>query len=119
MDLSRVYGMKLQKVYPLWVQKAKRKGRTQEEVDEILCWLTGYSPDALQMQVDGDGDLAAFFGGAPAPNDDRLLIRGVVCGVRVETIEDPLYRNIRLADKLIDELAKGKSLEKIFRLTSR
>jgi hypothetical protein len=102
-------------VYPLYVQKAERKGRTREEVDTIICWLTGYSEAELREQIEQGSDLATFFARAPAMNPNVVLIKGVVCGVRVEDVEDPLMRNIRYLDKLIDELAKGKAMEKILR----
>jgi hypothetical protein len=102
-------------VYPLYVAKAERKGRRRGEVDEIICWLTGYSTQGLQAQLHGGADFAAFFASAPAMNPKRLEIKGVVCGVRVEEIDDPLMREIRILDKMIDELAKGKGMEKILR----
>jgi hypothetical protein len=115
MDLQRVFAMKFSKVYPLYVQKAERKQRTKEEVDRVICWLTGYTPAQLQQQIDDESDFETFFASAPAINPDSVHIKGVVCGVRVENIENPLMRKIRYLDKLIDELAKGKSLEKILR----
>src|ERR1044071_7329896 len=110
MDLQRVFAMKFSKVYPLYVQKAERKQRTKEEVDRVICWLTGYTPAQLQQQIDDESDFETFFASAPAINPDSVHIKGVVCGVRVENIENPLMRKIRYLDKLIDELAKGKSL---------
>ncbi|MCE1254967.1 MAG: DUF2200 domain-containing protein, partial [Anaerolineae bacterium] len=101
---------------PLYVQKAERKQRTQEEVNRIICWLTGYSPAELQNQIEQGHDFETFFASAPAINPNSALIKGVVCGVRVEEIEDPLMQKIRYLDKLIDELAKGKTMEKILRL---
>lgn len=115
MTQHRIFKMPFAKVYPLYVQKAERKNRTQAEVDDIICWLTGYSLEALQSQIDLDKDFEAFFAEAPALNPQRDLIKGVVCGVRIENIEDPLMREIRYLDKLIDELAKGKAMEKILR----
>ena len=115
MSQHRIFKTPFAKVYPLYVQKAERKNRTRTEVDEIICWLTGYSPEALQAQIDLDKDFEAFFAEAPALNPQRELIKGVVCGVRIENIEDPLMREIRYLDKLIDELAKGKAMEKILR----
>ena len=112
---SRVYRMKFADVYPLYIQKAERKSRTKEEVDQTICWLTGYSQAGLQRQIKQGNDFETFFAQAPAMNPNRSLIRGVVCGVRVEEIEDPLMQNIRYLDKLIDELAKGKAMEKILR----
>jgi hypothetical protein len=103
------------KVYPLYVQKAERKNRTQEEVDRIIHWLTGYDQAGLQQQIEQGSDFETFFSRAPAMHPNTSLIKGVVCGVRVEEIEDPLMQKIRYLDKLIDELAKGKALEKILR----
>jgi len=115
MPRHRVFGMAFASVYPLYVQKAERKARTKDEVDRILCWLTGYSQAELQRQIERGIDLETFFGEAPAFHPNASLIRGVVCGVRVEEIEDPLMRKIRYLDKLVDELAKGKPLDKILR----
>ena len=111
----RIFGMEFAIVYPLYVQKAERKNRTREEVDQIIFWLTGYNQAGLQQQIERGNDFKTFFAQAPAMNPNRSLIKGVVCGVRVEEIEDPLMQNIRYLDKLIDELAKGKALEKILR----
>jgi hypothetical protein len=105
--------MKFANVYPLYIQKAERKNRTKEEVDQIVCWLTGYTRAGLEQQIKQGNDFQSFFAQAPAMNPDRSRIKGVVCGVRVEEIEDPLMQNIRYLDKLIDELAKGKAMEKI------
>lgn len=99
----------------MYIQKAQNKNRTKEEVDQIICWLSGYSQTELQNQIDGDNDLETFFAQAPRLNPNCVLIKGVVCGVRVEDIEDPLMQKIRYMDKLIDELAKGKAMEKILR----
>ncbi len=107
--------IKFSKVYPLYVQKAERKNRTHEEVDRIICWLTGYTKAGLQKQIDRESDFETFFAQAPALNPASSLIKGVVCGVRVEEIADPLEQKVRYLDKLIDELAKGKSMEKILR----
>jgi len=107
--------MEFSKVYPLYVQKAERKGRTKEEVDEIIRWLTGYTQEGLEEQIRQRNDLETFFAQAPAFHPNASLIQGVVCGVRVENVEDPLMRKIRYLDKLIDELAKGKKMEKILR----
>ena len=107
--------MKFSSVYPMYVQKAERKNRTKEEVDQIICWLTGYSQIELQRQIKLESDLETFFAQAPLFNPNASLIKGVVCGVRVEDIEDPLMRKVRYLDKLIDELAKGKALDKILR----
>ena len=110
-----VYRMAFSKVYPLLVQKAERKGRTKAEVDEVICWLTGYDYAGMQVQIDKDVDIATFYAEAPQMHPNRDLIKGVVCGVRVETIEDPLMKTIRQLDKLVGELAKGKAMEKILR----
>jgi hypothetical protein len=111
----RIFTMEFSKVYPLYVQKAERKNRTKEEVDRIIYWLTGYSQAGLQEQIERHSDFETFFAEAPAINPKTTLIKGVVCGVRVEEVEDPLMRKIRYLDKLIDELAKGKTMEKILR----
>lgn len=111
----RIFTTGFSKVYPLYVQKAERKGRTREEVDRIICWLTGYSRTGLAEQIEQGNDFETFFAQAPALNPNVSLIKGVVCGVRVEDVEDPLMRNIRYLDKLVDELAKGKAMEKILR----
>lgn len=102
-------------VYPHYVQKAERKGRTKAEVDQVICWLTGYTQAGLQQQIRKKTDFEQFFAQAPAMHPDRSLIKGVVCGVRVEEVEDPLMQNIRYLDKLVDELAKGKTMDKILR----
>ena len=115
MDKNRVFAMKFAKVYPLYVQKAERKNRSQEEVDRIICWLTGYDKAGLQQQIEQENDFETFFAQAPAIHPDSALIKGVVCGVRVEEIEDPLMQKLRYLDKLIDELAKGKAMKKILR----
>jgi hypothetical protein len=115
MPKHRVFAMKFADVYPLYVQKAERKNRTKEEVDQIICWLTGYDQAGLQQQIERGNDFETFFTQAPAVNPNSSLIKGVVCGVRVEEIEDPLMQKIRCLDKLIDELAKGKAMEKILR----
>jgi hypothetical protein len=115
MPKNRVYGIKFGSVYPLYVQKAERKNRTKEEVDEIICWLTGYDRAGLQKQIKQGNDLETFFAQSPRIHPNTALIKGVVCGIRVEEIEDPLVQKIRYMDKLIDELAKGKAMEKILR----
>ena len=115
MSQHRIYRMKFSSVYPLYIEKAERKNRTKEEVDEVICWLTGYSRAQLQQQIDLEKNLEEFFAEAPLLNPNVSLIKGVVCGVRVEDIEDPLMRKVRYLDKLIDELAKGKAMEKILR----
>jgi hypothetical protein len=112
---NRIFRMKFANVYPLYLQKAERKNRTKEEVDQTICWLTGYSQGELHQQIEQGNDFETFFAQAPAMNPNRSLIKGVVCGVRVEEIEDPLMQKIRYLDKLIDELAKGKAMEKILR----
>lgn len=111
----RIYTMSFARVYPEYVAKAERKGRTKAEVDEIIRWLTGYSQDALEAQLEKQTDVETFFAEAPQLNPARSLIKGVVCGVRVEDIEEPTMQIIRYLDKLIDELAKGKTMEKILR----
>ena len=115
MTEHRVFSMKFANVYPLYVHKAESKNRTREEVDRIILWLTGYDHDGLQRQIDRGNDLRTFFAQAPAMNPNSSMINGVVCGVRVEDIEDPLMQKIRYLDKLIDELARGKAMEKILR----
>ncbi|HHW00970.1 MAG TPA: DUF2200 domain-containing protein [Clostridiaceae bacterium] len=112
---SRIFAMPFSSVYPLYIQKAERKGRTKEEVDEIIFWLTGYDEQSLQQHLENGTSLEAFFNEAPQINPNASLIKGVICGYRVEEIEDDLMRNIRYLDKLIDELAKGKPMEKILR----
>jgi hypothetical protein len=111
----RVFAMKFANVYPLYVAKAERKKRTKQEVDQIICWLTGYDQAGLQEQIARGHDLETFFAQAPALHPNSSLIKGVVCGVRVEDIEDPLMQKIRCLDKLIDELAQGKAMAKILR----
>jgi hypothetical protein len=112
---TSVFAMKFARVYPLYVQKAERKGRTRAEVDRIICWLTGYDQEGLRRQIEAESDLETFFAKAPAFHPNSTLIKGVVCGVRVEEVDDPLMQRIRYLDKLIDELAKGKAMEKILR----
>ncbi|MGI6366299.1 MAG: DUF2200 domain-containing protein [Bacillota bacterium] len=119
MTRHKIYTMSFAKVYPLYVAKAEKKGRTQAEVDEIICWLTGYSQEELDAQLEKQVDFETFFAEAPQPNPARSLIKGVVCGVRVEDIEEPLMREIRYLDKLVDELARGKVMEKILRNSSQ
>jgi len=115
MSQHRIYRMPFSSVYPMYVQKAERKNRTKEEVDQIIRWLTGYSQEGLQQQIDQNTNLETFFAQAPAFHPNSALIKGVICGIRVEEIEDPLMQKIRYLDKLIDELAKGKAMEKILR----
>lgn len=115
MTKHRIFGMPFANVYPMYVQKAEKKGRTKQEVDEIIQWLTGYDHNGLKQQLDQKTDFESFFGQAPSMNPKRESIKGVVCGVRVEKVDDPLMREIRYLDKLIDELAKGKAMDKILR----
>jgi hypothetical protein len=113
--LHRIYTMSFARVYPEYVAKAERKGRTKAEVDEIIRWLTGYSQEELESQLEKQTDIETFFVDAPQLNPARSLIKGVICGVRVEEIEDPIMQTVRYLDKMIDELAKGKVMEKILR----
>lgn len=115
MSRHKIYDMSFASVYPHYVAKAERKGRTKAEVDEIIRWLTGYSDAGLAEQLDAETSFEAFFAQAPALTDARQLITGVICGVRVEDIEEPLMREIRYLDKLVDELARGKDMQKILR----
>ncbi|MCI8464504.1 MAG: DUF2200 domain-containing protein [Lachnospiraceae bacterium] len=115
MEDAKVYGMSFAKVYPLLVAKAERKGRSKEEVDRIICWLTGYTKEEIEDAVKNTVSYGDFFQNAPAPNPKRRYIKGVVCGVRVETMEENLMQEIRYLDKLVDELAKGKPMNKILR----
>ena len=114
-DNTRIYKMSFASVYPHYITKAEKKGRTKAEVDEIICWLTGYSQKGLEDQLEKQTDFETFFAEAPQMNLSRALIKGVICGVRVEDIKEPTMREIRYLDKLIDELAKGKAMEKILR----
>lgn len=115
MPEHRIYGTPFAKVYPMYVQKAERKNRTKEEVDQVICWLTGYDQADLQRQIDRQADFKTFFAQAPAMHPASSQIKGVICGVRVEEIDDPLMKKIRQLDKLVDELANGKKLEQILR----
>jgi len=115
MDKHRVFKLSFASVYPLYVQKAEKKGRTKKEVDEVICWLTGYTPRALATQITQKKDLETFFSEAPSLNPNTSKITGTVCGVRLEEIDDPLMRKIRYMDKLVDELAKGRPMAKILR----
>jgi hypothetical protein len=115
MEKHRIYAMSFASVYPHYVAKAEKKGRTKSEVDQVITWLTGYGQKALDAQIAKKTTFETFFANAPKLNPSRSLITGVVCGVRVEEIEDPLMREVRYLDKLIDELAKGKAMEKIMR----
>jgi Uncharacterized protein conserved in bacteria len=115
MNKHRIYTMSVASVYPLYVKKVEKKGRTKTEVDEILRWLTGYSQEELEEQLEKQTDFETFFVEAPKLNPLRTLIKGVICGVRVEEIEEPIMKEIRYLDKLVDELAKGKAMDKILR----
>ena len=115
MDNEKVYAMSFAKVYPLLTAKAEKKGRTVDEVNEIICWLTGYSTEEIENARNSSVTCGDFFQNAPLANPNRKSIKGVVCGIRVETIDEPLMQEIRYLDKLIDELAKGKSMDKILR----
>lgn len=115
MNRHRIYTMSFSEVYPAYIAKAERKGRTKTEVDEIIRWLTGYSQGELEAQLEKQTDFETFFAEAPQLNPSRALIKGVICGVRVENIEEPTMREIRYLDKLVDELARGKAMEKILR----
>lgn len=115
MSKHRIFTMPFARVYPMYVQKAERKNRTKAEVDQIICWLTGYDPKGLAKQIELENDFETFFAQAPAMHPNTSLIKGVVCGVRVEEVDDPLMQKIRYLDKLVDELAKGKAMEKILR----
>jgi hypothetical protein len=115
MNMQRVYRMSFASVYPHYLAKAQKKGRTKAEVDEIIRWLTGYSQEELEERLNDRTDFETFFGNAPDMNPARALITGTICGIRIEEIEEPLSRDIRYLDKLIDELAKGRPMEKILR----
>lgn len=115
MSKHQIYSMSFSRVYPLLVSKVEKKGRTKSEVDEIICWLTGYTHEELEEQLKRETDYETFFKEAPLLNPSRVLIKGVVCGVRVEEIEEPIMQEIRYLDKLVDELAKGKCMDKILR----
>ena len=115
MDNSRIFKMPFANVYPLYLQKAEKKGRTKEEVDAIICWLTGYDSNLLKNQIDRKVDFLTFFAEAPQIHPNSAKITGLICGYRVEAIQDELMQKIRYMDKLVDELAKGKAMEKILR----
>ncbi|MFU8841018.1 MAG: DUF2200 domain-containing protein [Nitriliruptoraceae bacterium] len=115
MSEHRIYSTSVASVYPHYVAKAERKGRTQAEVDEIICWLTGYAPEEFAGKLEAETTFRDFFADAPRPNPARELITGVVCGVRVEEVEHPTMREIRYLDKLVDELARGRTMERILR----
>jgi hypothetical protein len=119
MTKHRIYTTSFASVYPLYVAKAEKKGRTNAELDEVIRWLTGYDQDTLETHLAKETDFETFFAEAPQLNPSRALIKGVVCGVRVEDIEEPTMREIRYLDKLVDELARGKALEKILRKPDR
>lgn len=115
MDNTRIFSMPFAIVYPLYIKKVERKGRTKAEVDTIICWLTGYSQKELEQQIDKNVDFKTFFEEAPQINPNASKITGVICGYRVEEMKDKLMQKIRYMDKLVDELAKGKTMEKILR----
>ena len=115
MRQDKVFAIRFSSLYPMYVKKAESKRRSKEELDQVICWLTGYSQEGLRQQIESDIDLEAFFAQAPAFNPNASLIKGVVCGIRVEDVEHPLMQKIRYLDKLVDELAKGKALDKILR----
>ena len=115
MSKHKIYTISFSKVYPLYILKVEKKGRTKSEVDEVICWLTGYSKEELEVQIDGEKDFETFFMEAPKLNPSRGLIKGRICGVRVEEIKEPIMQEIRYLDKLVDELSKGKSMDKILR----
>lgn len=115
MQLEKVFAIKFASLYPMYVKKAESKQRSKAEVDQVICWLTGFSQEELEQQLASDNDLKTFFAQATGFNPNASLIKGVVCGIRVENVEDPLMQKIRYLDKLVDELAKGKALEKILR----
>ena len=115
MDNEKVFAMSFAKVYPMLIAKAERKGRTRDEVLEVTSWLTGYTPGQIEALLESDTAYGDFFRKAPALNPNRRLIKGSICGVKVELIEDPLMQEIRYLDKLVDELAKGKAMDKILR----
>lgn len=115
MDLERVFRMSFASIYPHYITKAEKKGRGKKEVDEVICWLTGYTPKKLAKQIEQGKDLETFFEEAPAMNPNVDKIKGVICGIRVEEVEDPLMRKIRYMDKLVDEVGRGKRMESILR----
>ena len=116
MDNTKVFRMAFARAYPYLVAKAEKKGRTKEEVDEVICWLTGYTPEQLAKQIDQKKDFETFFREAPALHPNASKLTGTICGVRIENIEDPLMKKVRYLDKLVDELAKGRPMEKILRM---
>ncbi|MBC3767108.1 DUF2200 domain-containing protein [Neptunicella marina] len=114
-SVDRIYALTFARVYPMYVQKAERKNRTQQDVDKLICWLTGYDKTALEQQIAKQSSFETFFAEAPQLHPNCQLIKGAICGIRVEEIEDNLVQNVRYLDKIIDELAKGKAMEKIMR----
>lgn len=117
MKKHRIYTMSFASVYPLYITKVEKKGRTKEEVDQVIQWLTGYSQAEIEQHITAETNFETFFEQAPKLNENRSLITGTICGVRIEEIEDPLMKEIRYLDKLVDELAKGKKMDKILRAT--
>jgi hypothetical protein len=115
MKRHRIYTMSFASVYPLYVQKAEKKGRTRQEVDQVICWLTGFTPKTLAKQIERKTTFETFFDEAPALHHNASKITGIICGVRIEEIDDPLMRKVRYMDKLVDEIAKGRPMEKILR----
>lgn len=115
MNLERVFRMTFASIYPHYLTKAQKKGRGKQEIDEVICWLTGYTPKALARQIKDEKDLETFFGEAPEMHPNTSKITGVICGIRVEEVEDPLMQKIRYMDKLVDEVARGKKMESILR----
>lgn len=115
MKNERIYKMAFARVYPLYIQKVEKKGRSQKELDEVICWLTGYTQKSLATQIKLEKDFETFFGEAPKLHPNASKITGVICGVRIEEIEEPLMKKIRYLDKLVDELAKGRPMEKVLR----
>lgn len=115
METNKIYTMKFSKVYPLLIQKAERKNRTKQEVDTIILWLTGYDENGLAQQIQNNVDYKKFFENAPCINPNHTMVKGTICGIRVENIEDPIIKLTRCLDKMVDELAKGKTMEKILR----
>lgn len=113
----RIYGMSLARVYPAWAAKVEKKGRSRAELDAVLCWVTGHDAASLAAELEREPSLERFLAGAPRMNPDRHRVTGVICGVRIEAIEEPLMREIRILDKLVDELARGRPLAKVLRQT--
>jgi len=115
MKKEKVFAMEFSRIYPLLLQKIERKGRTKAELDTVICWLTGYDDAGIASQIEKNVDIETFYAGAPQIHPNAPMIKGVICGVRVEDIEDPLMQKIRWLDKLVDELAKGKAMDKVLR----